>query len=137
MVLAAAARLLIIMRFPKVKLNLRTLHNVSAPTTEVEILGRRLALPVLGAAVAGTKINFQGRMDEDEFCQVQVQGALAAGTIALTGDGGYPEVFAASIKATKAAKERLFLLLSRVCYQILLLDCVRPKKQGLWRWVSM
>ncbi len=44
-------------------------------------------------------------MDEDEFCQVQVQGgALAAGTIALTGDGGYPEVFAASIKATKAAK---------------------------------
>lgn len=88
----------------KVKLNLRTLHNVSAPTTEVEILGRRLVLPVLGAAVAGTKINFQGRMDEDEFCQVQVQGALAAGTIALTGDGGYPEVFAASIKATKAAK---------------------------------
>lgn len=88
----------------KVRLNLRTLHNVSNPTTEVEILGHKLALPVLGAAVAGCRINFQGRMSEEEFCWSQVQGALAAGTVALTGDGGHTEIFAAGIKAVQTAK---------------------------------
>lgn len=87
----------------KVRLSLRTLHNVTDPTTEVEIIGRKLALPVLGAAVAGARINFQGRISEEELSRSQVEGALAAGTVALTGDGGHEELFAAGIKAVQAA----------------------------------
>lgn len=86
----------------KVRLNLSALHSITDPALEVEIFGRTLALPVLGAAVAGARINFQGRISEEEFCLSQVQGAQVAGTVALTGDGGHEELFAAGIKAAKS-----------------------------------
>ncbi|MDK2856202.1 MAG: hypothetical protein PWQ86_1415 [Bacillota bacterium] len=85
----------------KVKLNLSTLHAVSDPDLSVDIFGRRLALPVLGAAVAGTKVNFGGRLSEWEFAWAQVKGAAEAGTLALTGDGPLAEVYATGLAAIK------------------------------------
>ena len=86
----------------KIHLNLDALHSVTDPSLKTRLFGHSLAFPILGAAVAGCKINFQGRMNEDEFCLAQVQGAHEAGTVALTGDAGHAEVFAAGIKAAKA-----------------------------------
>ncbi|HKM39861.1 MAG TPA: alpha-hydroxy-acid oxidizing protein [bacterium] len=83
----------------QVQLNLRTLHEISDPELRTEIFGRPLALPVLGAAVAGAGVNFRGRIGEEEFCLAQVEGAKSAGTLALTGDGPAVEIFAAGIKA--------------------------------------
>ncbi|BCV24576.1 alpha-hydroxy-acid oxidizing enzyme [Gelria sp. Kuro-4] len=87
----------------RLRLNLRTLHGVSEPDLSTQLFGRRLALPVLGAAVAGVKVNFGGRLSEEEFVTAQVQGAVAAGTLAFTGDGPVPEVYQAGLKAIRSA----------------------------------
>lgn len=85
-----------------VHLNLRTLHAVSEPELSAQIFGTKLALPVLGAAVAGAKINFGGRISEWDFTWAQVKGAYDAGTVALTGDGAEAEEYAQGLEAIRA-----------------------------------
>ncbi|BCV26049.1 alpha-hydroxy-acid oxidizing protein [Gelria sp. Kuro-4] len=89
-----------------IKLNLRTLHAATEPELSVTLFGKTLALPVLGAPVAGAKVNFQGRILEWEFTLAQVQGAREAGTLACTGDGAEPEEYAMGLKALQAVGGR-------------------------------
>lgn len=85
----------------QVNLNMRVLHDVAAPELEVTLFGLPLALPVLGAPVAGVKVNFRELMSEEDLAAAMVGGCLDAGTIAMTGDGGHPEVFASGIAAVR------------------------------------
>lgn len=80
-----------------VKLNMRTLHGAATPDLRISFLGQTLSLPVLGAPVAGVKINFRGLVGEKELATAIVGGCLDADTLAMTGDGGYPEVFESGI----------------------------------------
>lgn len=85
------------------KLNLRVLHPKKSQDTTFEFFGHKLFFPILGGAIAGAKVNFGGRLDEREIARALVLGAKAAGTVALTGDGPDPEVFAAGLAAIKEA----------------------------------
>ncbi len=55
------------------------------PDTQIDFLGRTLAVPILGSSVAGPG-RFVDGMSELDFCKVNVQGCIESGTMALRGD---------------------------------------------------
>jgi 4-hydroxymandelate oxidase len=82
-----------------VKVNMRTLHGAKEADCSISLFGHSLVLPVLGAPVAGVKVNFEDRIGEYELAHAMVGGCLDAGTIGMTGDGGGPNVYQAGIEA--------------------------------------
>jgi 4-hydroxymandelate oxidase len=82
----------------QVKVNMRTLHGAGDPDCSISLFGHQLKLPVLGAPVAGAKINFQELVSEYQLAHAMVGGCLDAGTLGMTGDGGHPEVYQSGIQ---------------------------------------
>ncbi len=82
------------------KINLRVLHNARQPDTRITLLGIDLSMPVLGAAVAGVRVNKMDGITEHELARAMIDGPQSAGSIGMGGDGGDPEVFEAAIAAT-------------------------------------
>lgn len=93
-----------------IHLNLRCLHEVSQPSTAVRVLGVELALPVLGAPVAGAALNFGGVISENDLAESMAAGCAAAGTITMVGDGPAPETFAASLEAARRHPGRVVVI---------------------------
>lgn len=69
-------------------LNLRTLHDVSEPNTSTTLFGEKLATPILGAPMAGTKPNLNGLISDYELTKAIIQGCRQAGTFGMAGDVG-------------------------------------------------
>lgn len=84
------------------RLNLRTQHGVKQPVLACRILGMELAMPVIGAAIAGISINMKGALSEEEYNQAVVTGCQQAGVICMTGDGPNPAIFEMGLEALKA-----------------------------------
>ena len=51
----------------RVKINMRTIHNVSDPDTSIELFGQKLSLPIMAAPITGTTINMGGQVTEREY----------------------------------------------------------------------
>ncbi|MCR4401350.1 MAG: alpha-hydroxy-acid oxidizing protein [Firmicutes bacterium] len=90
----------------EVKLNMRVLHEAGEPDLRTTLFGLDLEMPVLGAAVAGVKVNFRELLSEADLAHAMVFGCLDAGVISMTGDGGHPEVFASGVEAVREAGGR-------------------------------
>ena len=86
------------------RLNLRAIHNVIQPKLACHILGLDLALPVIGAPIAGIGTNMKNALTEEEYAIAIATGCCQAGTIAMSGDGSYPEQFECGLTALKAVK---------------------------------
>ncbi|NLG86565.1 MAG: alpha-hydroxy-acid oxidizing protein, partial [Firmicutes bacterium] len=69
-------------------LNLRTLHDVSEPDTSTTLFGHKLATPILGAPMAGTKPNLKGLISDYELTKAILHGCRQAGTLGMAGDVG-------------------------------------------------
>lgn len=85
------------------KLRMRVVHTAHDPDTSFTFFGHRLSMPVLGAAVAGAGMNFRDILTEDELDTAFIEGARAAGTLGMTGDGPSPVIYPAGIRAIQAA----------------------------------
>jgi len=83
----------------EIRVNLRVIHDAKEPDTQVEILGQRLALPVLAAPMTGISYNMGGALSEQEFIDAIIEGSLAAGTLGMTGDGADPAMYNSGISA--------------------------------------
>lgn len=70
-----------------VRLQMRLIHDVIDPSTEVEILGHRMSIPVLPAPIGGVMYNMDETLSEEEYTRAIVEGALAGGILGTTGDG--------------------------------------------------
>lgn len=81
------------------RINLRTVHNVTQPKLNCNILGLDLAMPILGAAIGGIAINMKGAVSEGEYTKAIVSGCRQAGTIGMTGDGPKAEWYLDGINA--------------------------------------
>lgn len=88
------------------QVNLRVLHDRKDQDLSLNLFDLKLTFPILGAAVAGARVNFQGRLGEDELARAIVLGAAEAGSLSFTGDGPAPELMAAGLKAIGAAGGR-------------------------------
>lgn len=82
-----------------VRLNMRTLHAVKSVDTSVELFGRTLAMPILAAPMTGVVYNMGGKLTEAQFINHIVEGAQAAGTLGMTGDGADPAMFDSGLAA--------------------------------------
>ncbi len=71
----------------ELKFNMRLVHGVTEPDTGVEILGKKLSLPLLAAPIGGVSFNMGGKISEQEYVKAIVQGCKEAGIIGCTGDG--------------------------------------------------
>ena len=69
------------------RLNLRVLHDVTAPDTRINLLGKKLSLPVLAAPIGGVSFNMGGRLTEGEYLSAVLEGCKSRGTLGCTGDG--------------------------------------------------
>ena len=85
----------------KYKLNLRTIHQALEPKTGVELLGHRLALPVLGAPVAGVSFNMGGGRGEGEYVRAFLSGCAEKGVLGCCGDGAQDDLLSEGLKAVK------------------------------------
>lgn len=81
------------------RLNMRTLHDVREPDTSITLWGEKLSMPILAAPMTGVSYNMGGQISEEGFLQEIVAGALAAGTLGMSGDGADPEMYAGGLKA--------------------------------------
>ena len=70
-----------------VRLNMRLLHDVTAPDTKTSVLGLDLDMPVLAAPIGGVSFNMGGGISEEEYIDAVVGGCRARGIIGCTGDG--------------------------------------------------
>ena len=108
----------------RIKVNLCTIHNATAPDLSYDFFGHRLKMPILVAPLAGMKLNMGGAMDEREYLIGMVNGAKEAGSIAFTCDGPLPLFFDLGIEllgliqgwgvpTLKPRQEEAFLTLTR------------------------
>jgi isopentenyl diphosphate isomerase/L-lactate dehydrogenase-like FMN-dependent dehydrogenase len=70
-----------------VRFNMRVIHDVTDPKTEIPFLGRTLSLPVLAAPIGGVSFNMGGKIEEKEYVQAVLGGCGEMGTLGCTGDG--------------------------------------------------
>jgi 4-hydroxymandelate oxidase len=77
----------------RIKLNLRTLHEIREPDIQYDFFGRPLKMPVLVAPLAGMAINMGNAMEERPYLSAMVEGAKEAGSMACTCDGPNPMFF--------------------------------------------
>ena len=77
----------------EIKLNMRVIHDVKDPDMSCGVLGQSLSLPVLGAPVAGVKLNMGcEEVTESEYCLEFVAGCAEAGVLGCFGDA-VPDYF--------------------------------------------
>lgn len=83
----------------RIRLNMRTLHDVMEPDLRVELFGLQLDFPVLAAPVAGMGLNFPAVGTEEDLARWAVVGAKMAGTLGMSGDGPDPTTFPSGLRA--------------------------------------
>ena len=87
----------------KVRLAMRCLHDAAQPDTAAEILGMKLALPVMAAPIGGVAFNMgaapQNPVDEAAYADAVISGSGQAGVIGCGGEGSLiPECSFAAIR---------------------------------------
>lgn len=84
---------------------MRSMASAEDPDTAVEIFGKTLSLPVLvapvGAIVLNAKVDGEPDAVEQEYDEAIAQGAMDAGTLAFTGDGGAPYMYDSGIASCR------------------------------------
>lgn len=90
-------------KLKEVKIAMRTIHSSTDPKLECSFFGETLSFPAIIAPITGTKFNMGGYIDDLEYSNDTIFGAIDAGTIAMIGDTGDPTCFEAGITAIKKA----------------------------------
>ncbi len=86
------------------RFNPRLIHSVHNPKMETEILGVKLALPLLIAPIGGISFNLGGAMDEGDYQRAIMGGAMDAGITAGLPDSAPPEVLETSLAIAREHK---------------------------------
>jgi isopentenyl diphosphate isomerase/L-lactate dehydrogenase-like FMN-dependent dehydrogenase len=67
--------------------NMRLLHDVAAPDTQIDFLGLQLALPLLAAPIGGVSFNMGGQVAESDYIGAVLEGCATSGILGCVGDG--------------------------------------------------
>jgi isopentenyl diphosphate isomerase/L-lactate dehydrogenase-like FMN-dependent dehydrogenase len=81
----------------EILLNTKLIHQVKNPSTETEVLGFKLKLPMMVAPIGGIGFNLSGAMEETAYQEAVACGAVDAGVIAGTPDAVPIEVMKAGL----------------------------------------
>ena len=80
----------------RVCVNMDTLHDYFEADTSVDVLGRRLALPVMIGPVGDVQRHYGEKYDTEGYNDCILRAAESAGTLAWTGDGLNPDIMTRS-----------------------------------------
>ena len=83
------------------RVKMRVIHAAGDPEMSMTLLGQKLSMPILGAVVAGAKMNFREIVSEEELATAFIAGARQAGTLAMTGDGPDPILYTAGLRVIR------------------------------------
>lgn len=70
----------------EIKLNMRTIHKAKNPSTNIEIFGKEMEVPIFAAPITGTMLNMGGKVSEREYIEGVVKGCLDSGVYPMVGD---------------------------------------------------
>ncbi|MGE5542930.1 MAG: alpha-hydroxy-acid oxidizing protein, partial [Bacillota bacterium] len=114
-----------------VRLDLRVLHDAGDPDTSLRLFGVDLKYPLLGAPVAGVKVNRMGGIGERDLAEAMICGPALAGVIGTGGDGADPEVFnIASEMISRRAGGRGGMIIIKPREQRVILEKIRQAEQS-------
>ncbi|MBL8967910.1 MAG: alpha-hydroxy-acid oxidizing protein [Spirochaetaceae bacterium] len=86
----------------KIRLAMDTIHEPVTVSTEVELFGKRFALPVFAAPVGAVGLHYSEAHSDRSYSAAVLEGCKAAGSAAFTGDGVKDEVYEGTIEAIAA-----------------------------------
>lgn len=86
------------------KLNMRVIHDVKNPSTEVEFFGKTMDLPVFAAPVSGTTLNMGGLYTEEEYISFVVEGCRKANIYPMVGDTAVESFLTTNLEVLKRNK---------------------------------
>ena len=89
-------------KWKEVRLNMDTIREIREPDTSLELFGRRFALPVFAAPIAGISAHYGGGLKDRDYIESIVSACAVWGTAAFTGDGPDPDNMLAALEAVKA-----------------------------------
>ncbi|MBO5492449.1 MAG: alpha-hydroxy-acid oxidizing protein, partial [Pyramidobacter sp.] len=85
----------------EVKIVLDTLYQDRGQDTSCEFFGKKFALPAFPAPIGGMKLNYGSDISEEEQAERVLCCALAAGSVAFTGDSPIPASYYGPLEAIK------------------------------------
>ena len=87
-----------------IKVNMDTIYENKGQDTSFCLFGHTFSGPVFPAPVSGMSWNYTGYFTEETYSKALVEGTLAAGTIAFTGDGVDSSYYEGPLVSVKEAK---------------------------------
>lgn len=85
----------------KIKMNMRTIHDVKKVDTSIELFGHKLDIPIMAAPITGTTLNMGGLVTEREYIEPVIIGCEEKNTIAMVGDTAIPEFLLENLDVMK------------------------------------
>jgi isopentenyl diphosphate isomerase/L-lactate dehydrogenase-like FMN-dependent dehydrogenase len=85
-----------------VKIKLDTIYKNEGQDTSVSLFGKNFKYPFFAAPIGGMNLNYNGAITEAEYVDAVVNGTIAAGSAAFTGDGANDSLFLDSLPYIKA-----------------------------------
>lgn len=83
----------------KVRLQMDTIYEPKAVSTQTTLFGKTVDLPVFAAPIGAVGLHYSNLYDDLSYSSALLKGCHAAGTVAFTGDGVKDEVFQGTIEA--------------------------------------
>ncbi|MDR1620465.1 MAG: alpha-hydroxy-acid oxidizing protein [Clostridiales bacterium] len=91
------------------RVNMRVVHDATAPDTSLTLFGEKLNFPIMGAPMAACNINC-GPYDDYAFEESLMFGAANAGTLGWIGDPSLPEAYENGMRAMQAVKKGVIII---------------------------
>lgn len=88
----------------KICLKMDTIYAPQGVSTEVEIFGKKFSAPIFVAPIGGVAMHYSQAYNDFTYSEAVLEGSLAAGTFAFTGDCVQDAVFKETMQALKKAK---------------------------------
>lgn len=82
----------------RVRINMDTIAPNRVPDTSFSFFGQTLKYPVMAGPVGAVRMHYGDKMGDEEYNEILVAGAAAAGILAFTGDGIDPEMHRTSCR---------------------------------------
>jgi 4-hydroxymandelate oxidase len=86
----------------RIKFNMKVLKCTKIPSTNTNLLGLDLDIPVLAAPVGGVSSHMSKKVTEEEYIKSLIEGCYSQNTIGCIGDGPHEYVYKSGYKAIKA-----------------------------------
>lgn len=81
-----------------IKINMRVVHNAKNPSTETQLFGKKMSMPIFAAPITATSLNMGGKVPEKEYITSVIEGCLGSGIYPMVGDTAIDECLVTNLE---------------------------------------